>query len=281
MTNIMENKYSKLFLKHVPRSFTHDRKGNQEHPFQFLEKLFDEQNFNIEFRHFEEGFKFYNDLKQRAKHSLNWLVYEYNLIKGSHEYLNKVVGILIKLYKKTNSINKESPNYATHRKGYYNIIQTIIKEILEAIFVSYHLDLNKTNRNYLSKWYYLSEPINSFKFTKHPEDKRLKELYEKYLKNSFMHHNTPFATFKALFENKNLVNKINWVDQKTTLYFFIKLLRQHKVIKNTKNKHWLIASEFFLLNGETLIPKDFLNQKEPQTKAKREKLEKFVLALKI
>ncbi len=282
MNKITENKYSKLFLKYVPRTFTHDRKGNLSHPFQFLEDLCDKETIEIiEFRHFNEGFTFYNDLKKKGEHSLNWFIYEYSLIKGNNEYVNKIVSSLIKLYKTVNSINKDSPYYAQHSKGYYNILQTIIKEILESIFVSYHLDLNKSNRNYLSKWYYLNEPINSFKFTHHPEDKRLKYLYDKYLKTSFIYYDTPFDTFKGLFENRPLVNKINWTDQKTTLYFFIKLLRQHKVIKNTKNKHWLITSEFFLLKGETLIPKDFLNQKEPQTKHKREKLEKFVLALKI
>lgn len=282
MTSSLEIKYSQLFLKFAPRNFVLVKEDNPLHPFYFLEDLCHEESHRtIKFRDFNEGFAFYNELKTKGEHCIKWFTYEYSLIKGSNEYLNKIVGTLIKLYKRTNSIKKELDYYAQYRKKYYNIIQVIIKQILETLFVSYHLDLNKSNRIYLSNWYYLNEPINSFKFTKYPEDKRLKELYDKYLKTSFIDYDTAFSTFKALFENRTLVNKINWVDQKTTLYFFIKLLRQHKVIKNTKNKHWLITAEFFLLKGETLIPKDFLNQKEPQTKEKREKLEKFVLALKI
>ncbi|GAA3623063.1 hypothetical protein [Flavivirga jejuensis] len=278
MPKKLEVKYTKLFLKHVSRNFTHDKKGNALHPFEFFEKLLSEEGFEvIEFRNFDNGFIFYNNLQKQAEHSFNWFQYEYSLIKGSNEYLNKIVNKLLGFYKLTRTFDKQYE----FKKGYFNLIETVLKNILEKIFTSYHLDLNKSNRIYLSKWYYLKEPINSFKFSKYPEDKRLKELYDKYLKTSFIHYNTPFVTFKALFENRTLVNKINWVDQKTTLYFFIKLLRQHKVIKNTKNKHWIIASEFFLLKGETLIPKDFLNQKEPQTKKKRELLEKFVLALKI
>lgn len=278
----MENKYSKLFLKYVPKYYSNNGKSSAKHPFQFLEDLCNkEYKGEIDFIRFDEGFSFYNELKVKSEYAQKWFVFEYSLIKGNNEYINKIVSSLIKLYRKLNSINKESSHYAINKKSYYNIIQTIIKEILVSIFISYHLDLNKTNREYLSKWYYLKESISSFKFIKNQEDKRLKELFEKYLKYTFIDINTPFDTFKTLFEERNLVNKINWIDQKTTLYFFIKLLRQHKVIKNTKNKHWLITSEFFLLRGETLMPKDFLNQKEPQTKLKREKLEKFVLALKV
>jgi hypothetical protein len=90
---------------------------------------------------------------------------------------------------------------------------------------------------------------------------------------------TDFSTFKSLFGARQLENKINWIDRKSSLYYFIKLLIEHKVIKNSRNKHWEITSEFFLLKGESLLPKDFLNQKETQNKKNRKYLESFVNSL--
>ncbi|WP_421808752.1 hypothetical protein [Flagellimonas sp.] len=164
-------------------------------------------------------------------------------------------------------------------QDYLVLLNTVTKDIIKDIFISHHLDLDNKHRQELSKWFYLKEPVVSFRFRHYPEEKRLKQLFKKYLKRDFISYHTPFETFKSLFEARPLVNKIDWVDQKSSLYYFIKLLRKHNVIANTKNKHWMVASEFFLLKGELLIPKDFLNQKETQDQKKRQQLENFVKAL--
>src|SRR5690606_1320533 len=156
-----------------------------------------------------------------------------------------------------------------------------IKDILKSIFISFHLELNNANREVLSKWFYLKNAIVSFKFRKFPEDKRFEILYERYLKGRFVSTLTSFNTFKNLFEARQLENKINWVDRKSSLYYFIKLLIEYEVVSNPKNKHWEITSEFFLLKGEPLLPRDFLNQKETQNKNSRKTLEFFVKALSI
>ena len=153
-----------------------------------------------------------------------------------------------------------------------HLLLNSVKEILKSIFISHHLELHNSNREVLSKWFYLKKAVVSFRLNKYPEDKRFERLYRNYmLDNRFISQLTNFATFKSLFEARQLENKINWIDRK--------LLIQYKAIKNPKNRHWEVTCEFFLLNGEALLPKDFLNQKETLNKAKRKQLESFVKAL--
>jgi len=275
--NTKDSNFSSLFLKHVPKGYDLNNGGEfLNYPFDFLDEQLKSKNGVGNLSKFHESFKLYTDLKVKQKEAFNRFEFEYSLVKENKTaYLNTTVKNLIGQLDLIKT--SRTPNF--YQNQHLNLIQTIIKNILREIFVLYHLDLNKSNRSFLSKWYYLKEPILSFKFTKYPEDRRLEELFNKYLKGRFISTGTPFSTFKSLFENRELVNKVDWIDQKTSLYYFIKLLRNHNVIRNTKNKHWLIVSEFFLLNGEILIPKDFLNQKETQNTEKREVLEKFVLAL--
>lgn len=273
-----ELNFSRLFLKHVGKGFYINTGGEfLNYPFEFLDKLVRSKNIIDNLDKFHESFAEYENLKDKQKKAFNRFEFEYNLVRENKtDYLNTTVKKLrhqleiIKTLRKDNFFHNQP----------LNLIQSIIKNILKEIFVLYHVDLNEKNRTFLAKWYYLKEPILSFKFTKYPEDRRLEELFNKYLKGTFISNSTKFETFKSLFENRAMVNKVDWIDKKTSLYYFIKLLRKENVIKNAKNKHWLIASEFFLLKGEILISKDFVNQKEPQTKSTRIPLEAFVLALK-
>lgn len=257
-------------------------KGRVEHPFIFIESYIHDLNTYPLLNTFEKAQAIFNDIREYQKVAYNCFELELNLLQENRiKYLNQIVSRLLGIQKDLRLIKRKKA--IKQHKPINSLILLLlnsIKDILKSIFISFHLELNNSNREALSKWFYLKKAITSFRFNKYPEDKRLERLYNKYLKdNGFVSPLTNFATFKSLFEAKQLENKINWIDRKSTLYYFIKLLIEYNVIESPKNKHWEITSEFFLLKGETLLPRDFLNQKETQNKKNRLILESFVKAL--
>jgi hypothetical protein len=274
--SIKDSNFSKLFLEHVPQGYDLNVGGERyTYAFEFLNDL--EKSFKqVDFHRFKESFESFNELKTRQQEALGRFEFEYGLvIKDRAGYVNGTVKRLIVLHKNL-GFNKTDNQFINQA---ILLSQILVKDCLSNIFTNHHLELKETNRAYLANWYYLKEPIRSFKFISYPEERRFEELFKKYLRGKFISYETTFATFRTLFKNKRLVNKIDWVGNKSSLYLFIKLLRENHVIKDTKNKHWNIVSEFFLLDGESVDPKDFTNQKEPKTKATREPLEKFAKAL--
>lgn len=275
----LQSDFSKVFAKYKKANITNKNKeATVEHPFSFLDFYYSNSDKFFELTKFEVGFNFYSELKTQKKHSYNCFEYELSLLdKDKYLYINEVTSLLYKISQKFKTY-QTTFNYTNF---YFRTISQIASNILKDIFMYYHLDLDSRNRERLSKWFHLKEPIISFRFSKHQEEKRLENLFNKYLVyENFVSFSAPFSTFKALFEGRLLENKINWIHNKSSLYYFIKLLVSNKVVKNPKNRHWLITSEFFLLKGETLLPNDFLNQKETQKKDKRIALENFVKALK-
>lgn len=276
-----QNSFSKLFEKNRDNFYFHKPNGNSiEYPFSFIENYFSNNFESNDLIEFNNGLRHFKELKELQISSYTCFEYELSLLESHKtEYINEVVSKLIQIKQKIRNYSHVNK----YTKPYYTMLSTIGKNILENIFISYHLDLNSENRMYLSKWFYLKEPVISFRLIKYPEDKNFEIIYNEYLRspiNGFISYETSFSTFKSIFEGRTLVNKINWIDKKSSLYYFIKLLIKEKVIRSTKNKHWAIASEFFLLNGETLIPRDFLNQKETQDTEKRKRLQGFVSELK-
>jgi hypothetical protein len=267
--------FSQLFRDHSPKGYAHIYKGDPlVHPFYFLEEYLEKKYPDENLDKFEEGINFYNNLKGKQEHAFRRFEYEYCLVpQNKIIYLNEVVNILLDI---RNQISRSSQTNF-YNDQYLSLLRIVLQDILKQIFVSFHLDLNSSNRTVLSKWFYLKESITSFYFTNYIDEKRLKDLYQEYLvRPRFISYSDSFETFKCLFEGRRMENKINWIDQKSSLFLLIRLLRKHKIIRNTKNKHWLITSEFFLLKGETLIPADFLNQKETQNPDKRKNLIAFV-----
>lgn len=280
---LKQKDYSQFYiLNYNPWAKEEDLKDRVEHPFVFIESYIHDFNGYPSINTFEKAQAIFNNIKEYQKAAYNCFELELNLLQENRiKYLNQIVSRLLVIQKDLRQIKrkKELEKY----RGINNLLLLLlgsIKEVLKSIFISYHLELNNTNRETLSKWFYLKKAITSFRFNKHPEDKRLEILYRKYLTDrKFVSILTNFDTFKSLFEGKQLENKINWIDKKSSLYYFIKLLIEYDVVRNPKNKHWEITSEFFLLNGESLLPRDFLNQKETQNNTKRENLESFVKAL--
>ncbi len=280
---LKQKDYSQFYiLNYNPWAKEEDLKDRVEHPFVFIESYIHDFNGYPSISTFEKAQAIFNNIKEYQKAAYNCFELELNLLQENRiKYLNQIVSRLLVIQKDLRQIKrkKDLEKYS----GINNLLLLLlgsIKDVLKSIFISYHLELNNANRETLSKWFYLKKAITSFRFNKHPEDKRLEILYRKYLtERKFVSSLTNFNTFKCLFEGKQLENKINWVDKKSSLYYFIKLLIEYDVVRNPKNKHWEITSEFFLLNGESLLPRDFLNQKETQNNTKRENLESFVKAL--
>jgi len=280
---LKQKDYSQFYiLNYNPWAKEEDLKDRVEHPFVFIETYIHDFNVYPSVNTFEKAQAIFNDIKEYKEAAYNCFELELSLLQENRiKYLNQIVSRLLVIQKDLRQIKrkKEVEKY----RAINNLILLIlgsIKDVLKSIFISYHLELNNTNREALSRWFYLKKAIVSFRFNKYPEDKRLEKLFVKYLtKGGFISKLTNFNTFKCLFEGKQLENKINWIDKKSSLYYFIKLLIEYNVVRNPKNKHWEITSEFFLLNGEALLPRDFLNQKETQNKSKRESLESFVIAL--
>ena len=267
--------FSQLFKDHAPKGTYYIHRGDLiMHPFYFVEEYLKKEYPAENLNKFEEGISFYNRLKDVQAQAFRRFEFEYCLIpQNKIIYLNEVVDILLTI---RNQITRSSQSNF-YNDDYLGLIRIVLQDILKEIFVSYHLDLNNSNRTVLSKWFYLKESVVSFSFTSHIDEKRLKDLYKEYLvRPGFIAYSDSFDTFKCLFEGRRMENKINWIDQKSSLFLFIRLLRNYKIIRNTKNKHWLITSEFFLLKGETLVPADFLNQKETQNHEKRKNLIAFV-----
>ncbi|GAA4954811.1 hypothetical protein GCM10023314_30620 [Algibacter agarivorans] len=280
---LKQKDFSQFYIiNYNPWAKEEDLKNRVEHPFVFIETYIHDLSDYPSLNTFEKAQAIFNDIREYQKVGYNCFELELNLLKENRiKYLNQIASRLLSVQADLRQIKRKKD-----LKRYKSIDSLIllllnsIKEILQSIFISYHLELNNSNREVLSKWFYLKKAIISFRFNTYPEDKRLEILYHKYLTDrGFISTLTNFNTFKSLFEAKQLENKINWIDRKSSLYYFIKLLVKKKVVKNPKNKHWEITSEFFLLNGEALMPRDFLNQKETQNKKSRVVLESFVNAL--
>ncbi len=251
-----------------------DRVG---HPFIFLNKLInpsygDASNLTS----FESALLFYNELKTDVEHYYNCFELEFSfLLEKKGLYLNAIINYLFDL------LNKIKFDQFPNQNRYSGIIFNAVMGILIRISNShYNVHINSTNRKKLSKWVIIKEPILSFVMKKHAEDKWFKEISKMYLKDFIILNDNSFETFKLLFQGKHLDNKIYWKDNKSSLCYFIYLLINSKLLSPTKNKHWLITSEFFSLKEESITPSELVNQKHTTDITKREKLENFVDTLK-
>lgn len=275
----IQNRFSKLFNFHNDKTHLLPSEiDSAEHPFEALYEYF---NANAELSYlkkFKDGLQLLTGGKKIKTYCYDCFEFELSMLSSNkNAYLNNIVDILLKLLQKISTAHSKS----RYDVPAFRILSGLIKQVLQDIFITYQLDLNSKNRLALSAWFYIKPPVLSFLLIRYPEPKRFNHLFNKYLlANKFISTQTTFETFQALFQEKLLENKINWIGQKSSLYYFIQLLISSKLIKNPKNKHWLIASEFFLLKGEALTPRNFLNQKETQNQIKRKHLEAFVAKLK-
>ncbi|WP_075341181.1 hypothetical protein [Tenacibaculum agarivorans] len=279
--NKSQDNFSKLFKKYNDSNYVKylyaNRRENVDiglvkHPFSFVKKKFIENINYSESNSFESLLHFKNEIDSKFTNAYNCFELEYSILTtDKSKYLNKIINYLLECIQAIpNSQNKEVEHHNS-------IITYAIMGILAKISLSHiHIHINKTNRKKLSKWYKLEEPILSFESISIVGDKRFQSLYYDHMGSFINQFNTDWYVFKALFLGKPLEKKIDWKDGKSSLYFFIKLLINSKVIVNPKNKHWQITAEFFLVKNETISASDMLNQKPTTDKRKIAKLKKFV-----
>ena len=231
--------FSDLYWKYNSVNQSHIISTEYKHPFQFLENgLENHDKFEFGINGFVNKFQTLLSLKSIQNEIYTAFEFEYMFLESNKtKYLNKLVSklfVIIKEHEKKSSLIDNRENYKS------KFLKSIAQDILKNIFVSYHLSLNKANRNRLSKSYYLKEPIPSFKLNSSMDYNRLERLFNKFLRKKFVAYETEFYTFRLLFENVTLENKINWIEDKSSLYYFIRLLILENVVKNPKNKHWEI-----------------------------------------
>lgn len=281
---ILPQEFSSVFFQTKPRNFKiiSEIEHTLKHPFVFLEHYksnpindINLHGIRIDQNSFKNSISFFNQLKSEQFNAYKHFELELSLSdEYKRDYLNEVVSILLNF---RTSVHLPSKRY--NNASYYGILSNVVIDILKNIFITHHLLFNDKNRATLSPMFYLTEPIKSFQLKRHIEEKKFHRLFTRLVQAEFIGFDTSFYTFKSVFEGRYLENKVNWVGNKSSLYYLIKLLIKEKAILNPKNKHWLITSQFFLLNGEPLNQGDFINQKETQQKSKRTIIEKFINSL--
>jgi hypothetical protein len=244
-----------------------------KNPFSFFKSFYLPKGIPLRKYGFDESLMYQNEILNSTKDAYNCFLLEFNFLEYNKEkYINVIIDFLYKEYEV--SRNKDNP-----------IVCYSIRNLFSKICNSEFNNLiNSKNRNRLSKWYNLKEPIKSFTFKKRYEDKWLDNrifypMRETFSREGFLSMDTSFSSFKALFDEKYLENKINWTDNKSSLIYFIKSLIKEKVIESPKNKHWEIVSEFFLINGETILQEELLNQKETKNPQKRKLINSIISKL--
>jgi len=271
----MKTEFSKLFQECTNSS------GNYEgvsHLFFYIKAVIGMNEAPFDRYNLMDSSTYYNQLINETKNQYILFELELSLLhKNKGEYLNQIVISLFKDLKNLKENSIKTPHHELVKNQIFYVFGKICNSNKSA-------SLNNLNRKRLSKWYYLKEPIKSFKLIKMLEEKWFERYFMLRMQNlyspNFISNDTSFTTFKALFEGKYLENKINWTDNKSSLYYFIQKLISSNLIDNPKNKHWQITSEFFLIKGESIRPKDLTNQKATTNLVKRQKIDTFINRLK-
>ena len=262
-----QNGYSKLFID-LSSLEVEPNINTVDNPFIYLANYLDIPGISSEQLEFSQSLSNQSSLQLKTDHAYECFLLEITYLEEKKDkYLNHIIDFLFQTYK--DSLNKEK------------LITSCIRQLFTKICQS-HLNIyvDNNNRNRLSKWHTLKEPIKSFVLKKVPEDrwfqKRIWNKMRNHHKYELISIDTSYSSFKALFEGKYLENKINWVDNKSSLIYFIKSLMSSKVIINPRNKHWEIVSEFFLINGESIEQTELLNQKTTRDKGKIELIDEVI-----
>mgnify|MGYP001451365090 CR=1 FL=1 len=82
----------------------------------------------------------------------------------------------------------------------------------------------------------------------------IKDVMEALKSTSLISDSTTLPAFRKVFTNKEITEKIVWTGRISELAHFIKFIHnKNKAVKNTSKKHWEIASQCFVLEGNISV----------------------------
>lgn len=254
------------------------------HPFHFLKELFNSKDFeSIHELPYNSALNIFQKLKAKEEEAIRKFEFEVQMLfYKKNLYIDEVTSQLIQIHNEfrfqLNSVNPQDLN-SLNSSVAFSFGHSISNNILQSIFTNHHYSLNSKNREFLQPKYSLQEEILSFKFNKKPEPKRFEVLFNEYLRGKYIDRQTSFETFTSLFDGQGVIEKINWINTKATLYYFITRLINSRLIEYPKNKHWLITAEFFTIKGKRLSRNDFKNHKPPKNSKEGHNILLFILEL--
>lgn len=270
MNKIEPQKYFSELYQELNNSESNEN-GDLKNPFNILTNYEVDSDSSFNVSDFNDALKYQIEARNELEYAFECFSLEFTLLKHKNVlYLNQVVDFIYNYYEMSLLKNDILTN----------LIIGVFELFCKPPYTNY---LNNRNRKRLSKWYEVKEPIKSFTLKIMPEDKWFSNQYSsnniRGFKNSLISTDTSFNSFKALFDGKYLENKINWIDKKSSLCYFIKQLIASKLIVNPRNKHWEIVAEFFLINGEPIKQSELLNQKVTTNKDKIRRIDSFIHSL--
>lgn len=282
-------KLSELLHNVNPKfSFPYDTQfEDYPHPFYGLEKLEIEIDEYDKEDIFNKTYSYHIDIRRETQEALSKLQYEINLcpVPIRAEYANNIVDQLLIIFRRIHEKNSAKNSNKSMRfveievnKNYfplYLFLLDALKDCFETILKKYDKELFLESKKEILEILTPQEPILSFQLKREISDEDLKDSFQtRLVEKGLIHPGTEFITFKNLFKKRPLDEKIQWTGPQGALYYFIKQIvtkdkdgRGTSVI-NPNNKHWKIASEFFIYHGGKRVP-NLKHQKPPSTKYKK------------
>jgi len=247
----------------------------QANPFTFFSTYYQAFGYPWELYNSKDAYQQYFAVKFEEEKSFATIEFEAALLFQEKKsiYINECSAILVDLLQQ----------YSTKEKTIYDNYDSILINSVENLFVNlcrkFPLLLTAPIRDYYFFLTNIQTPLHSFKFSKHVRNDNYENLFNKHIREGgFVSGQLKPHVFKTLFNGGRLEQKINWIDHKNSLCYFIKLLNKHKVINKHEVSHWEVVAEFFLLKGNPIKREELLNQ-PPPLKKKRLSLENFVFQL--
>ncbi|WP_291139141.1 hypothetical protein [Flavobacterium sp. UBA7663] len=194
-------------------------------------------------------------------------------------YLNKVIGFIVKDYEYLRNISLSKDNqcfsfiFFMLNNEYIKIFKHFINEYETAISEKNKSDL----KNYLTK---IRSKKSAFELNKNlTKDKKteiISRLRENLISNGFI-RDIATSDFRCFVDGEKIPKiKVDWLDSKTTLFTFYKLLNKNNIIKDSRNEHWKIICIHFSVRGNNIFPKDLVGLKETTNNIKFKKLKSFI-----
>lgn len=194
-------------------------------------------------------------------------------------YLNKVIGFIVKDYEYLRNISLSKDNqffsfiFFMLNNEYIKIFKHFINEYETAISEKNKSDL----KNYLTK---IRSKKSAFELnnnlTKDKKTEIISRLRENLISNGFI-RDIATSDFRCFVDSEKIPKiKVDWLDSKTTLFTFYKLLYKNNIIKDTRNEHWKIICTHFSVRGNNIFPRDLVGLKETTNNIKFKKLKSFI-----